>query len=74
MIGSFDDQRSTWIGAGVFASGSAGGDGGGAVASTSRAPSFEKRGAALSATTIPVGMPAVDAETSSVAAVSGAFQ
>ena len=37
----------------------------------SRAPSFEKRGAALSATTIPVGMPAVDAETSSVAAASG---
>ena len=61
--------------------GSAGGGGGGAVETKSREPSRENRGAPLSATTRPFGMPAVVAETISVdfaspaaLSVEGAFQ
>ncbi len=70
---SFVDQRSTAIGSGVVAFGSGVGAGGGEVPRNSRAPSRENRGAPFSATTIPFGMPGVDADTSSDAFGSGAL-
>jgi hypothetical protein len=58
------------MGVGVLTFGSAGGAGGLPVASRSRAPSRENRGAE-SATTMPLGIPAVAAETSSIASPLG---